>query len=242
MTARIMSTLVSGLLLLGFPGQSMAQMESGLWHFEVQLNGKPIGEHHYRLIPQGELLAVESHATMQVKFLFFEAFSYEHRADELWREDCLVSLESETDNNNEQLLVKASQQEDSFRVITVDNEISLEGCVRSFAYWDPLTIMGADALLNSQTGELVDINIEEGAWETITAGGREWQAQRFMLTGEDMNIELWYGPAGEWLRLRSTLENGRMLEYRLRQGPAAPLPATVADDSVQGPVDAGEDS
>ena len=206
------------------PHESMAQTTTGQWRFAVLLNGNPIGEHLYILTPQGKLLQVQSRAEMRVNFLFFEAFRYQHTATELWQDNCLMSIESQTQNNNKMLKVSGSRAEESFRVQATENDATLQGCVRSFAYWDRSSIVNATELLNSQSGELMLVDVEAGNWETVEAAGLTWQAQKISLIGHNLHIDLWYGPNGEWLKLRSTLPNDRELDYQLLERPASPLP------------------
>jgi len=227
----------SGLLVLiltniVFPTNSIAETEFGQWRFSVLLNGNSIGEHRYTLSAQGDLLEVHSQAEMKVKFLFFEAFRYEHTATEVWQDNCLLSIESQTDNNNEMLKVSGRREQQSFQVAATENDATLQGCIRSFAYWNQSAILGAKELLNSQTGELMPIVVETGQWENINAAGREWQAQRFSLIGRNLHIDLWYGPEGEWLQLRSTLDNGRELDYQLQEGPFPMQPQRAVENTT----------
>lgn len=159
---------------------------------------------------------------MQVKFLFFDAFKYEHRATEIWKEGCLISISSQTDNNNELLQVSGRANDEYFQVQTTEENLRLQGCIRSFAYWDPAKLLDSKYLLNSQTGELMPVNVELGQLESIQAAGMVWQAQHVSISGENLNIDLWYGPGGQWLRLRSELPNGRELNYQLIEGPQIP--------------------
>jgi hypothetical protein len=195
--------------------------ESGIaeWHFSVLLDGKAIGTHRYSVTTSNGLIEVQSQAEMRVRFMFFDAYRYQHQATELWQHGCLLSIDAETDDNNKPLLVQGRRDEGLFRIAASAVETTeLPACVKSFAYWD-LAILQTDKLLNAQTGELTAVTVIPGSQEVITAAGQQWQAQHYTLTGEKLHIELWYGPQGEWLRLRSRLASGRELDYQLEQGP-----------------------
>jgi hypothetical protein len=212
-----MSRLIAVLLLIGSSGL-MAQTGS-TWRFNVLLDGNPVGEHQFRVTPQDGLLQVQSEASMQVDFLFFNAYSYQHRASELWQAGCLLSIEAATNNNNKQVEVKGRLDAGSFLVSasSISGDTAMPACVKSFAYWDS-TFLKEHSLLDPQTGKLVQVQVETGELETIDVAGREWLAQRYTLTGEKLHIDLWYGPEGEWLRLSSQLPSGRQVDYILIEG------------------------
>ena len=210
--------LLTGLILMTVSIVVLAQSGSS-WRFNVLLNGKPVGKHLFTVTPQGGLIQVQSEANMQVNILFFNAYSYKHQARELWQAGCLLSIDAATNNNNKQIEVKGRLDAGNFLVSasSTPGDTAMPACVKSFAYWDS-TFLKESSLLDPQTGKLVAIKVEPGAWETIDVAGREWLAQRFTLTGEKLHIDLWYGPAGEWLRLSSQLPSGRQVDYELIEG------------------------
>ena len=210
--------LLSSLMLMTVSGASWAQSDSS-WRFNVLLDGKPVGEHLFTVTPQDGVIKVQSVANMQVNILFFNAYSYQHQARELWQAGCLLSIDAATNNNNKQIEVKGRLDAGNFLVSasTDKGDTAMPACVKSFAYWDS-TFLKESSLLDPQTGKLVAIKVEPGALETIDVAGREWQAQRYTLTGEKLHIDLWYGPAGEWLRLSSQLPSGRQVDYELIEG------------------------
>ncbi len=211
-------TLLLNLVLLSVV---YAESPGAQWIFNVLLNDKSIGEHRF-MVSRGadDLLNVESNANMKVKFIFFDAYQYSHEAKETWKDGCLQSIQAKTNNNNDMLTVNGSTHEQYFIVEATEKTEMLEGCVRSFAYWDLSTILKAEKLLNSQTGEYVETEVIMNDWETIRAAGIEWKAKKYTIKGEGLHIDLWYGTEGEWLKLKSMLKNGRELVYELQHRPA----------------------
>jgi hypothetical protein len=215
-----MFSLLRSILLFAMLPSTLAA-ESGIaeWNFSVLLDGKAIGTHRYRVTTSNGMVEVQSQAEMRVRFMFFDAYRYQHQATELWQNGCLFSIDAETDDNNKPLLVQGKREAGLFRVATTAVETTeLPDCVKSFAYWD-LAILQTEKLLNAQTGELTAVTVIPGSQEVITAAGQQWQARQYTLSGEKLHIDLWYGPQGEWLRLRSRLSSGRELDYQLEQGP-----------------------
>jgi len=166
------------------------------WLFDVSLDGRPIGEHRYRLREETGSRELLSEARFRVRVLFFEAYRYDHRAQESWRGDCLEKLDASTDVNGEQTSVAAGP---------------FESCVQTFAYWNP-SILEATRLLNPQTGEYVSVQIRGLGTERLAGEA----VQRYRLTGSGatpLEIDLWYTAAREWVALESKTPEGRRLRY-----------------------------
>ncbi len=166
------------------------------WRFDVSLDGRHIGEHSFVLRGDGDLRELTSLARFRVRVLFFDAYRYEHRAQETWRGDCLERLDASTDDNGKHTVVG---------VTPVDE------CVQTFAYWNP-SILAAHRLLNPQTGEYVPVQVSDMGSDVVAGQ----PAERFRLTGggrTPLVVDLWYTPAREWLALESLTPEGRRLRY-----------------------------
>lgn len=196
------------------PQIAAAQDVTQTWNFRVYLDDKPIGYHRFELRQQGERRELRSTARLDVKVLFINAYQYLHDADENWRGDCLQSLASRTDDNGKQLSVSATAQGNEFNVSNRERHYSLSGCVMSFAYWNPAMLQQL-RLLNAQTGEYDQVTIKALGDESLQVHGATQASRHYRLTGSKLSIDLWYSPAGEWLALESTTENGRRLRYML---------------------------
>ncbi len=211
-----MNTLArsSGLLCAGLlftTALSLADIESKQLEFDVLLDGNSIGTHRYELRRQGETLWVDSRADFSVKILFIEAWSYSHRNREVWKGDCLERLDSKTVTNGRTEVVEARRNDNGLLVDSGgERNESLPGCVMSFAYWNT-DFLESERLLNAQTGELVDVTVDELGQERMQDGERV--ATRYRLKGEDLSLDLWYGEDKEWLGLRSKTVEGKVLDY-----------------------------
>ena len=194
---------------------SLGQTATTELTFDVFLDDEPIGFHRVSIQEMPGERRVQVEAEMEVDFLFFTAFSYRHRADELWREDCIFELETRTDDDGQRLSVDAGPLGDALEVVTPSERKRLDGCVRTFAYWDR-DFLDASELLNSQTGELVPVEVEALEPRRIPYLGSDIEAQPYRLTGEGLQLEVFY--AGDrWVGLESTVEGGRILRYEMVQ-------------------------
>jgi hypothetical protein len=182
------------------------------WEFRVLLDGDEIGYHRFRLVNEGDSSRVLSEASFSVRFLFIDAYRYRHENEELWRGDCLQTIDARTRINGKSLAVRGERRDDRFVVSTDDEREVLDGCVMSFAYWNP-EFLDQDRLLNAQNGEYVPVTIEPQSRERLEIGGRQVEAIRYSLDAGDMAMRLWYTPDREWLALESTTKGGRLLRY-----------------------------
>lgn len=190
------------------------------WNFKVFLDDKEIGYHNFRLEEDGASEQVRSQAEFKVKFLFFTAYQYQHENSEIYRDNCLLEIDSQTDANGKDFEVEGNRIEDGFRIEAnaVQNKIvptSRDACIKTFAYWDP-SFLQEEKLLNSQTGELLDVEVENVARETLTVRGQEILAQRYRLLAKNVEVDVWYSESDRsWLALESTVKGGRKLRYVL---------------------------
>lgn len=184
------------------------------WRFRVKLGDRDIGYHEFAVDRQGEETEVAIQADFDVKILFFNAYSYRHQNQEVWRDDCLYRLESQTDDNGEDLRVQARVEQQGFVVETRTERFEDEAaCIRSFAYWNP-AILESERLLNSQTGELVDVEIVPEGNDAIEFNGERVAARKYAIRMKDGTISLWYAESnGQWLALEAPTPGGRVLRY-----------------------------
>ncbi|MEZ5478995.1 MAG: DUF6134 family protein [Thiolinea sp.] len=205
-----------GILSLSALNLSAAE-NSRTWNFQVLLDDKPIGTHQFQLRPRADgSLQVSSQARFQVRFLGFTAYGYQHDSQEYWRGNCLSKLTTTTNDNGKQLSVRGQRDSDGFTLQTQAERHDYPACIRSFAYWN-LDYLRSPQLLNTQTGELIKVQLQALGRENIPVeDGETVSALRYRLSGPDLQIDLWYSDQQRWLALESVLENNRRLRYRLQ--------------------------
>jgi hypothetical protein len=182
--------------------------------FDVLLDGKKIGYHRFEIDGPRNNAAVRSEASFDVKFLFVTAFSYRHTAMESWSNGCLDEIEARTDSNGKMLNVLGERTGDGFVVATGEREAELPECVMTFAYWNP-GFLEQPRLLNPQTGEYLEIEVEDLGRDTVQLAGRVIPARSVRLTARQLDITLWYSESAEWLALESVATGGRIIRYEL---------------------------
>ena len=184
------------------------------WNFRVLLDDSEIGYHRFQLVQEDDRQRMTTEAEFRVGFLFITAYRYEHINEETWRGNCLSQIDARTDDNGREFAVRGLQQDDAFALMTGDEPTKIDACVKTFAYWNP-SILEEDRLLNSQTGELLPVKVEELARETLAVKGVEVPAVRYRLQARNLELDIWYSDDEQWLALESTVKGGRKLRYEL---------------------------
>ncbi len=148
------------LLVAGYVNGAEADGASAArkWMFKVYLNNKPIGFHNFEVESSASQTTLTTDAEFDVKVLFINAFRYRHNNVETWQDDCLLSIDARTDSNGKELVVAGTQADSAFNVSTNDGREALDGCIQTFAYWNP-SILQSNNLLNSQTGEYERVSV-----------------------------------------------------------------------------------
>lgn len=183
--------------------------------FDVFLDDSKIGYHRFDfndLDGNGAGAVVTSEAKFDVKFLFITAFRYRHTAAERWVGGCLDTLDASTNANGKRLEVTGERTASGFVVKNGAAAESLPDCVMTFAYWNP-GFLEQSRLLNPQTGEYLDVDIEPLGPDAIRLSGEEVTAERYRVTARNTDLTVWYSPDKEWLALESVAKGGRIIRY-----------------------------
>jgi hypothetical protein len=196
-----------------FPGSAYASRDQ-VWLFTVYLDETPIGHHEFILSEQQAGYTITSRARFDVTFLKLPLFRYRHDNLEHWKDRCLDRIASSTDRDGQMFSVEGAATDKGFRVSTAEKELTYPGCVSTFAYWDK-SFLEHSRLLNAQTGEYVEVDVRDTGRQTIPVRDTSVSAESYRLTADDLDIELWYSPVGQWLGLQSAISGGRVLRYEI---------------------------
>lgn len=209
------AVVVLALAMLAVPVQADEALSTERqWRFRVFLDDKEIGYHDFFLAEQGTSRVLRTVAEFEYKLLFVTLYDYTHENSEEWQGDCLTRIESSTDDNGEALSVLGTQQQGTFVVQANRGAASLPPCVMSFAYWNP-EFLNQTQLLNSQSGEYVDVQVSTPESTEFKVHGEMRPALSYHLAAGPLKLQLWYSMDREWLGLESETKNGRMLRYVL---------------------------
>jgi len=183
------------------------------WRFEVLLDDKPIGFHHFNLNTAGDTRELRGEAQFRVKLLGLTVYNYSHSNLELWQYECLQHIDASTDKNGKDLFVRGSSDGEQLLLEYTNGYSSVSGCVMTFAYWNP-EILAQQRLLNAQTGEYLDVSVQHLGEKKLRVQDGTVSAQYYRISTEERDIELWYTTDRDWLALSTTINGGRQLYYR----------------------------
>lgn len=184
------------------------------WHFSVYLDERDIGTHRFEVLPQPDHIKLVSEAEFQVSILFFNAYRYQHRSEERWRDGCLQSVDAQTNDDGEHFQVVGKADEDGF--VLGQPKDPLSDCVMTFAYWNP-NFLKQQRLLNVQTGDYVGVAVSPIEGDGLAFdGGANLHGYRIRSHDGEMLIDVWYDGDGDWVALDAAVEDGKVLRYRRR--------------------------
>lgn len=189
------------------------------WRFIAKIDGKPMGEHSFKLTENEGTNTLLSEAKFNVKVLFINAYKYQHTAKETWRNDCLQSLSANTNENKVITKINGKQDGQQFLLDSAKGPQNLGECVMTFAYWNP-KMLTQKKLLNPQNGDWLDVQIKSLGNETLTVKGKPIETEHYSLNASKMKIELWFATnvqgAKDWVALKSTTPEGYVVTYELK--------------------------
>jgi len=180
--------------------------------FAVKRGDSTIGRHVVTLRRDEAELHVDIEIDLAVSLGFVTLYRYLHQSREVWREGRLVSLESRTDDDGARHRVSARAAAGGLWVETAEGRFLAPADILPTSYWNPATVRQT-RLLDSQHGRLVDVRIDPAGEQAVEIGGRPLPARRYVMNG-DLRMSLWYGPAGEWVKIAFETR-GATVEYVL---------------------------
>jgi hypothetical protein len=196
------------------PVSGYASSDAQVFDFAVKLDGDEIGYHRFEIVGDGDMRRVTSEAKFDVRFLFINAFKYRHTSNEIWDGNCLSEFSANTRVNSKKLDASGSREDERFVINGAEQDDAVSDCVMTFAYWNP-EFLKQSRLLNPQSGELLDVEIESLPTETISVRGGDVPASVYKLTAREMDLKVWYSANNEWLALESVAKGGRIIRYEL---------------------------
>lgn len=196
-------SLLSGLLATGgllAAGPVLARGVAGsdfrTMAFDIRREGDSIGRHAVAFRRDGGRLEVDIEIDISISLAFIPVFAYRHRNSEVWQDGRLVSLDSTTDDDGTRYAVTARAVGDSLQVVGSEGEKRLPGDILPTSYWDARTV-SQTRLLDTQRGRVLEVAPLFLGAESLEGGVA---ARRHRLSG-DLDVDLWYSPDGEWLKI-----------------------------------------
>ncbi len=201
----------AGIVLPGIAAAAPVPPSNSL-SFSVWRKGSQIGEHRVSFRRQDDSLVVDVDIDLEVKLGFITVFRYTHRNTEVWRDNRLLALDSETYDDGNEFSLTVRQGGGGLVVDGLAGRFDVPADTLSSSYWNPETVYRS-RILDTQRGYLMDVNTEWLGQETIEAAAGAIAANRYRISG-DLTMDIWYSDAGQWVKL-DFAARGATISYRL---------------------------
>ena len=183
------------------------------WKFDAVLNNKVVGQHVFTL----ENNKMISKADFHIEFLFMDIY-YQHKSEEIWAEECLSSISSNTNDDGDLFEVNGNNDSGSFLITTKKDSFDLPSCIMTFAYWNP-KVLEQDNLLNAQNGQYLEVKTTMLKKENLLVRGKNIATNCYEMIAskagqEKLKIRLWYDQDMQWVALKSPTPIGDIF-YKL---------------------------
>lgn len=215
MGTRLRLSLVLLALALPWAAQAGTPAPRESYDFLVLREGTPIGHHRVTVRREGQRSEVDVDIELRVKAAgFLTLYRYLHKSREIWEDDRLVSLQSTTDNDGRQEYLNAQAGADGLKVEGSRYRGVLPADTMPTSYWRPDFLRRA-TIMDSQNGRPLDLTIRPQQYELASAARDGVPAQRWDLSG-DVELSLWYGRDGNWVKTAFKARDGSRIEYLLQ--------------------------
>lgn len=209
------------LTVLTLMGGSLAAAGVENRDFTIFVDGKAAG--NYRMTIQNQAngtVVMTGHAKVTVK-KFFITYTYTYNGGETWLANRLVRLDSKTDDDGKKFEVTATAEGNNLRV-KVNNQERLERWdVWTTSYWrlpDAKFRNGGIPLLDADTGKFIAGRLREVGLSQVTVSGQPTNCRHFRLTGENLQVDLWYDSQDRLVREESVEDGHKTILELAKQG------------------------
>lgn len=199
---RIAAWRAAILMLVGFSPQAQAyEPPSGTVEYRINHSKyDEIGTHKVTFSRNGADLVVDVRIDIKVKLLFLTAHSLKSDRRETWRDGRLVAYTAHTKENRDDIKVSARANGPKFVIEGASGRAEADGSVFPSHPWHP-DIVKRTLLMDTKTGALLKVSIAPAGEDEVTVAGKRVKTRKFKVSG-DIERELWFDDAGNWIRLR----------------------------------------
>ncbi len=204
---RASAALVSVLLLASASAAAPAVKNLA---FDVFRNGDRIGSHVTTITVDGDKTTVDTHTSIEVKVLFFDAYHYDFIAREVVVRGRFTFFASRTDDNGARHKVSVQRQDGKIEV-TADGQTSQAPAnAVPGSFWNE-SLMRSGPVIMIETGALVKVKVKKIGEETGASGRK---LEHYQISG-GMDRDIWFYDHYP-VRYRLVARDGSVIESRAR--------------------------
>jgi hypothetical protein len=167
-----------------------------------------VGRHVIAFSCDGDDLVVETRVEGEVRVLAIPIFKRDATYREVWHDERLIAFDSHFVDNGEVYEVHARADGEHTVIDGRRGRILAPASIVSNHPWN-YDVLERTLLFDTQRGRLQQVQVRSAGTETITVAGRAVAARKYVVTG-DLERELWYDAAGNWLQSRLEHDGARI--------------------------------
>ncbi|WP_084396474.1 DUF6134 family protein [Henriciella aquimarina] len=141
-------------------------------------------------------------------------FRYKLDAIESWKDGKLVAVEGETNDDGTDRFVAAEAAGNAIQVNGSAYEGQAPSGIIPSSHWN-INEVFSSRILSTETGEILDVEVEKIGKETVRAGGQDVEATHYRLVS-DLTVDLWYDEQNRWVKLSFTARDQK-IDYVLTE-------------------------
>lgn len=159
-----------------------------------------IGRHAVEFRCAGAELIVETAIDIEVGLLVVKLYNRRGRYREVWHGDRLIAYQARTEEGDQVFETRARIADDHMTIDGLQQGVEAPLTVVPSHPWNH-AVVERDLLFDMKDGGLLRVTTKPAGEETLAIGGRPVVAQKYVVSG-DLQRELWYDEAGNWLQWR----------------------------------------
>jgi hypothetical protein len=189
----------------------------GIIKFKAFRNGAPLGYSMVRFEDRGETQLVQVSTVFEVGIGPISAFIYLLRIDTVWKDGDVLTLSSRVNDDGDDYSVEVRPGPDALAYSGAKGQGSVERDILPSTYWRT-DLTTRDHILDAQYGGVRRITMTDLGTERVPVKGETVSARRWSMRGQ-LDLDLWYDDAGEWVRLDFTKGDSHVIYERVAPGP-----------------------
>lgn len=182
--------------------------------FQILRDGEPFGMHTITFDREGENIVADINIEMDFSLGPLTLFEYSHNNQEVWKGDTPIKIQSVTDDDGDLYNVSARWSDVAAQVETQDTRFEAPKNSYPTSYWNPVYLK-AETLVNTQKGQLEDIDVKSLGAEDITVGGDVIEVNRYNVDSTVPIQTLHDTRTGQWVGLEFEVRGSQISYKRL---------------------------
>lgn len=178
--------------------------------FDVFRGDDRIGSHVTVITTDGSRTLVDTHTSVDVKVLFFDAYHYEFAAQETLAGGAFASFVSTTDDNGTHHQLAVRRKDSAVEIVADGKTVPATPGVVPGSFWNE-GLMRSGTVVMIETGALMKVVVKKLGEEKDAAGRK---LEHYRVSG-DIEREIWFRD-GSPVRYRLVARDGSIIESRAR--------------------------